>query len=233
MPSDNTRLPRHLFRKNAKLNKRKQRRIAEATERNQNTACVEETPEEHSLYLQQQRQWEERERRENRIQMARQKAQELEQKAKANAEQKWKDALLRIPLLPPAFPSTTVPSTAESKLNMGHVPQFISSKDENPPKRRRYKDIQRERNAAAAAANKNNNTTATNTTSTSTITATASATATATTTTTLTIPTETTNSTMITIEESKEAAPVALPRTLIIDDDDDSLEFQGNTRHWP
>ncbi|KAL0083212.1 hypothetical protein F4703DRAFT_1860656 [Phycomyces blakesleeanus] len=232
MPSDNTRLPRHLFRKNAKLNKRKQRRIAEATERNQNTACVEETPEEHSLYLQQQRQWEERERRENRIQMARQKAQELEQKAKANAEQKWKDALLRIPLLPPAFPSTTVPSTAESKLNMGHVPQFISSKDENPPKRRRYKDIQRERNAAAAA-NKNNNTTATNTTSTSTITATASATATATTTTTLTIPTETTNSTTITIEESKEAAPVALPRTLIIDDDDDSLEFQGNTRHWP
>ncbi|KAI9022135.1 hypothetical protein CLU79DRAFT_835283 [Phycomyces nitens] len=184
MSSDGTRIPRHLFRKNAKLNKRRQKRIAEATERNENTQCVQETPEEHSLYLQQQRHWEERERRENRIQVARQKAQELEQKAKAAAEQKWKDALLRIPLLPPSF--STSPPTTEKKLNMGHVPQFVSSNDSNPPKRRRYKDIQRERSSAASVA----------------------------------------------LKETKDRVPVVVPSkpTAV---DDDSLEFQGNTKHWP
>ncbi|KAI7863199.1 hypothetical protein BDF14DRAFT_1846541 [Spinellus fusiger] len=126
-----TQLPRHQFRRKAKLKRRQQERVRAAQERAEEEP--QPTPEEHAQYLQQQRQWEEREKRETMIQLARLKAKTVEEKARAIAEKTWREALLRMPMLPPTF------ELSPAKKERCHMPLFVSSKDPLP-KRRRYKE---------------------------------------------------------------------------------------------
>lgn len=86
---DSTRLPRHIFRKQLKKGKRRQKRqkaaiqlkeqqsLTNNTDNNSNETIIED-----QTYLQQKAQWEERERQYNIINIARKKAIEAEKKAR-------------------------------------------------------------------------------------------------------------------------------------------------------
>ncbi|KAL1936559.1 hypothetical protein VTP01DRAFT_693, partial [Rhizomucor pusillus] len=99
------RLPRKVYRKERKKARRRLRRQQAAQQRDREDGKTEDSPpppdmKELSEYLQQKRLWEEREKRYNMINIARRRAQEAEKAAREAAERKWKEALLRMPMLP-------------------------------------------------------------------------------------------------------------------------------------
>ncbi|CDS02823.1 hypothetical protein LRAMOSA00227 [Lichtheimia ramosa] len=124
-PTNGDRLPRWRFRKERKLALRKahRQRIAQARDRKKERSEEEEL-QEHSLYLQQKRQWEEREKRYDMINLAKKRAAEAERLAKEAAKKEWRDTLLRIPMLPPSM------RNKEQQHPIRHRPQFISSSSE-------------------------------------------------------------------------------------------------------
>ncbi|CDS02824.1 hypothetical protein LRAMOSA00227 [Lichtheimia ramosa] len=93
-PTNGDRLPRWRFRKERKLALRKahRQRIAQARDRKKERSEEEEL-QEHSLYLQQKRQWEEREKRYDMINLAKKRAAEAERLAKEAAKVKDKTSI--------------------------------------------------------------------------------------------------------------------------------------------
>ncbi|KAI7848736.1 hypothetical protein BDC45DRAFT_540776 [Circinella umbellata] len=141
---DQKRMSRRQFRKERKLATRKAFRQYYAQKRDQKKEqSVEEEQEvlkQHSEYLQQKKLWEEREERYELINSVRRKAEEAERQARETARQKWRDALLRMPILP----STMISSSSDDDINknnsnMGsnnkiqpkirNMPTFVTTED--------------------------------------------------------------------------------------------------------
>ncbi|KAJ8656171.1 hypothetical protein O0I10_008184 [Lichtheimia ornata] len=119
------RLPRWRFRKERKLALRKAHRQRMAQARDQKKDRPEEEElEAHSHYIQQKRQWEEREKRYDMINLAKKRAAEAERLAKEASKKEWRDTLLRIPMLPPSM------RDKDQQDPIRHRPQFISSSSE-------------------------------------------------------------------------------------------------------
>ncbi|KAF7732342.1 hypothetical protein EC973_005238 [Apophysomyces ossiformis] len=106
------RMPRRQFRKQSKLKRRREKRQNAAKEREENTPSPsdEEIKQKAAKdlanqleYSRQKELWEEREKRYTMINIARKKALQLEQEARAKAQKKWEEALRRIPMLPAEF----------------------------------------------------------------------------------------------------------------------------------
>ncbi|GAN06466.1 hypothetical protein MAM1_0124d05950 [Mucor ambiguus] len=110
MPDEN--IPRWQFRKKKKLEKRRKKR-QEYAEKNKPTDIprVKETEEfsssiaiaEKQRYEQDKRHWEEREGQFKLVELAKKKAREKEERAKALAQKRWQHTLMTLPMLPPTF----------------------------------------------------------------------------------------------------------------------------------
>ncbi|KAG0167245.1 hypothetical protein DFQ30_006258, partial [Apophysomyces sp. BC1015] len=133
------RLPRWQFRKQCKLKRRREKRQAAAKEREKNAPPptdedikrnVEKEHADRLEYQQQKELWEEREKRYTMVNIARKKAQEIEQEARANAQRKWQEALRRIPMLPAEFEAL---KDDKPKKAIQRMPTFISSGDNTAP----------------------------------------------------------------------------------------------------
>ncbi|KAL9556305.1 hypothetical protein MBANPS3_001924 [Mucor bainieri] len=114
-PSQNApdeRIPRWQFRKKKKLEKRRKKRQEYAEENKPTDILRTNEAEEFSScsaiaekqkYEQDKRHWEEREGRFKLVELAKKKAREKEERAKALAQKRWQDTLMTLPMLPPTF----------------------------------------------------------------------------------------------------------------------------------
>ncbi|KAI9278253.1 hypothetical protein BDA99DRAFT_1657 [Phascolomyces articulosus] len=133
------RISRRQFRKERKRVSRKASRqhYAQLRDQRQKVKHEEEALNDHANYLQQKRLWEEREQRYEIINSVKRRAEEAERKAREVAKQKWRDALLRMPMLPPTTTLTDNYNNASSsststriQANIRNMPTFVSTKEQ-------------------------------------------------------------------------------------------------------
>ncbi|KAI8993712.1 hypothetical protein BDB01DRAFT_777285 [Pilobolus umbonatus] len=93
------RIPRWKYRKQRKIEKRRQKRKKIAESRPEVAPMESEDPHYEASKLL----WEKREETHKLIELARLKTQEKEKRAKEAAEKKWRDTLLNIPLISPTI----------------------------------------------------------------------------------------------------------------------------------
>ncbi|KAI9484822.1 hypothetical protein BDB00DRAFT_109800 [Zychaea mexicana] len=138
------RIPRRQYRKERKLAARKARRQQHAEQRDRLQQVNEQQAlNDHSEYLQQKQLWEEREQRYELINAVRKRAEEAERVAKEVAKQKWREALLRMPMLPPSMTTNTSDSidSTGNQANIRNMPKFVSRDNGQRQSSKKWPDI--------------------------------------------------------------------------------------------
>ncbi|CEP19060.1 hypothetical protein [Parasitella parasitica] len=103
------RLPRWQFRKKKKVEKRRKKRQANAEATKSTMIPTIKEPDtslllaEKQKYEQEKRTWEQRETKFKLVELAKQKAREKEERAKALTQKRWQDTLMTLPMLAPSF----------------------------------------------------------------------------------------------------------------------------------
>ncbi|KAK4520926.1 uncharacterized protein ATC70_006809 [Mucor velutinosus] len=137
MPDE--RIPRWQFRKKKKLEARRKKR-QEHVEKHKHTniPIAKEAAEfsssiaiaEKQKYEQDKRNWEEREGQFKLVELAKKKAREREERAKALAQKRWQDTLMTLPMLPHSFSiGASGNSEKTTTTKPGPFKQFVPSKD--------------------------------------------------------------------------------------------------------
>ncbi|KAI8370877.1 hypothetical protein EDC96DRAFT_606702 [Choanephora cucurbitarum] len=133
-------LPRWQFRKKKKLEKRQKKRQNIAEEKNSNKAQADNSREERIIeeeeYKRQKQQWEEKEQKFKLIELAKKRAREKHEEAKAKAEKRWKEALLNLP-----FGVDDTPPNKSSILEKNSTfKTFVKTEDIPPIPRKTYRE---------------------------------------------------------------------------------------------
>ncbi|KAF1806692.1 hypothetical protein V8B55DRAFT_1458814 [Mucor lusitanicus] len=153
-PSQNVpdeRMPRWQFRKKKKLEKRRKQR-QKCAEKNKpaDIPIAKEAEElssaialaEKEKYEQDKRHWEEREGRFKLVELAKKKAREKEERAKALTQKRWQDTLMTLPMLPPTFSIGASKDMEKTTTKPGPFKTFVKPKDTSSI---RYKKTYRDR----------------------------------------------------------------------------------------
>ncbi|OBZ91816.1 hypothetical protein A0J61_00148 [Choanephora cucurbitarum] len=135
-------LPRWQFRKKKKLEKRQKKRQDIAEERTSNKSQTDNSREERIIeeeeYKRQRQQWEEKEQKFKLIELAKRRAREKHEEAKAKAEKRWKEALLNLPFGIDDTPASKS-SILEKKKN-STFKTFVKTEDIPPIPRKTYRE---------------------------------------------------------------------------------------------